>query len=533
MRTDLSATLFLTPPEDYDGGELLVEDTYGVHKSKLPAGDLVLYPATSLHRVEPVTRGARISSFFWIQSMVADDGRRSLLFDLDMAIVQPDHATRPASVAVSLTGCLSQPAADVGRDLRDDERGYLTDVEYTGDFFAHLAPARLAYIAAVNGFRRPSLDRFTYCELGCGQGITSLVLAATHPSGEFHACDFNAAHIDAAESLRKAGGVENLQLHARSFSEMLDADLPAFDFIVLHGVYSWVPDEVRGEIREFLRRKLRPGGLVMASYNAMPGWAHLTPIRRMLRTFAADQPGSSLDKARAAYAQVASLARDGAGYFATHPAAAEHVKGLAVHDIRYIAHEYLTPHGDPFWFDEVAQDMAQAGLAFAGSMTAADNYAEISVPAAFVDRIAREPSRVRRESMRDIVANTAFRRDLFVMAAQPAIDMGTGVGIRAFDGLGVLAHGSSGVVADVAHARRDPVRPARRRTCRPGNARSPVARSCDGARASRGDARMRRGRHRVPRPATRGVGPRRRVPAAARGERMAPGQRRAARSRDP
>ena len=79
--------------------------------------------------------------------------------------------------------------------------------------------------------------------------------------------------------------------------------------------------------------------------------------------------------------------------------------------------------------------MAPAGLAFAGSMTAADNYAEISVPAAFVDRIAREPSRVRRESMRDIVANTAFRRDLFVMAAQPAKDMGTGVGIGAFDGL--------------------------------------------------------------------------------------------------
>jgi PKHD-type hydroxylase len=86
IRTDLSATLFLTEPDEYDGGELIVEDSYGTHSVKLPAGDMVLYPATSLHRVEPVTRGARVSSFFWVQSMVRDDGQRTLLFDLDTAI---------------------------------------------------------------------------------------------------------------------------------------------------------------------------------------------------------------------------------------------------------------------------------------------------------------------------------------------------------------------------------------------------------------------------------------------------------------
>jgi PKHD-type hydroxylase len=96
VRTDLSATLFLTQPDEYDGGELLIEDTYGLHNVKLPAGHLILYPATSLHRVQPVTRGARIASFFWIQSMVRDDGQRTLLFDLDMAIQRinqdvPDH----------------------------------------------------------------------------------------------------------------------------------------------------------------------------------------------------------------------------------------------------------------------------------------------------------------------------------------------------------------------------------------------------------------------------------------------------------
>src|SRR5207302_67154 len=86
IRTDLSATLFFANPDEYDGGELIVEDTYGTHSVKLPAGHMILYPATSLHNVRPITRGARVASFFWIQSMVRDDGQRALLFDLDMAI---------------------------------------------------------------------------------------------------------------------------------------------------------------------------------------------------------------------------------------------------------------------------------------------------------------------------------------------------------------------------------------------------------------------------------------------------------------
>lgn len=105
IRTDLSATLFFTGPEEYDGGELLVEDTYGAHSVKLPAGDLILYPSTSLHRVKPVTRGARVCSFFWLQSMVRDDGQRSLLFDLDSSIQQLNRELGAGHASsVQLTG---------------------------------------------------------------------------------------------------------------------------------------------------------------------------------------------------------------------------------------------------------------------------------------------------------------------------------------------------------------------------------------------------------------------------------------------
>ena len=104
IRTDLSATLFLEGPEEYDGGELSVEDSYGVHRVKLAAGSMVLYPATSLHHVTPVTRGARVSSFFWLQSMIRSHGDRTLLFDMDQAIQRVERESPGSAAAVQLTG---------------------------------------------------------------------------------------------------------------------------------------------------------------------------------------------------------------------------------------------------------------------------------------------------------------------------------------------------------------------------------------------------------------------------------------------
>ena len=296
--------------------------------------------------------------------------------------------------------------------------GYLTDVEYTGLYFEQLAPARLAYIAALNGYAAPRLDQpFTWCELGCGKALSPLVLAALHPHGEFHAFDLNAAHIEYAERLRVAAGIRNLRLQAASVGDMLRDEAPRFDFVVLHGVYSWVPEAVREEIRAFLRKRLKPGGLAMLSYNAMPGWAHLQPVREMLRAAAAAEQGDSQARARAAYRYVAALAEGGAAYFKALPAAAEHVRRIAAQDIRYVAHEYLTPHGDPFYFAEVEQAMRHAGLAFAGSMQPADNYPALMIPERFQALLPRDASRAALETHRDFVLNTAFRSDLY--AAQP------------------------------------------------------------------------------------------------------------------
>jgi PKHD-type hydroxylase len=105
IRTDISATLFLSAPEEYDGGELVIDDVYGAHAVKLNAGDLVVYPASSLHHVNPVTRGVRLASFFWVQSMVRDVGNRTLLFDLDMAINKVNQALPSHGAVIELTNC--------------------------------------------------------------------------------------------------------------------------------------------------------------------------------------------------------------------------------------------------------------------------------------------------------------------------------------------------------------------------------------------------------------------------------------------
>ena len=104
LRSDISCTLFLSEPDDYDGGELIVNDTYGEHEVKLPAGDLIIYPSSSLHRVTPVTRGARLAAFFWVQSLIRDDGRRRLLFELDSSIQALTQTGADAAALLQLTG---------------------------------------------------------------------------------------------------------------------------------------------------------------------------------------------------------------------------------------------------------------------------------------------------------------------------------------------------------------------------------------------------------------------------------------------
>ena len=143
----------------------------------------------------------------------------------------------------------------------DWSQGYVTDVAYTNSFFRELSPAWLNHVAVSSGAHpRPLEEAFTHLDLGCGLGQTSIVLAGCFPQGRFFGVDFNPAHIDTARHSAAKLGLDNVRFIERAFEELLEVELPEFDFITLHGIYSWINDDARRAVQRFIYARLKPGG---------------------------------------------------------------------------------------------------------------------------------------------------------------------------------------------------------------------------------------------------------------------------------
>jgi predicted O-methyltransferase YrrM len=159
------------------------------------------------------------------------------------------------------------------KDMDAWASGYVTDLEYANGFYKEQSPTHLRLICLLCGVETAPIDAgFTYCELGCGTGITSLVLAAANPEARFVAVDFNPAHIVYAREMARASGLSNIEFHEAAFDDLVNGrgpTMPAFDFITLHGVYSWVAPSVRASIVQLIEKTLKPGGIAYVSYNAM------------------------------------------------------------------------------------------------------------------------------------------------------------------------------------------------------------------------------------------------------------------------
>ncbi len=298
---------------------------------------------------------------------------------------------------------------------------YITDVAYTSNYYGHLAPVWLNYIAAINGYApRPLTEGFTYCELGCGNGLTTNLLAASNPMGRFWGVDMNPAHIVNARQLATTGGIDNVEFLGKSVADLGTQDLPEFDFIVLHGLYAWVSQSVRDQISAFIGQRLKPGGMVMVSYNSLPGWAPMSPLREMMRAYTRTMPGNEVEKARQGLAYLKFLKDNKAFFFENNPAAGKELERLLNTDLRYVAHEFFNPHWNPMYFSEVANDLAAAELVFAGSLPPLENYAQICIPQAFQHFFHDAPSRNILEAHKDFVRDTRFRNDVYVKGAAVA-----------------------------------------------------------------------------------------------------------------
>lgn len=300
--------------------------------------------------------------------------------------------------------------------------GYASDLVYTAGFYREQAPAFLNLTCVLNGYEPVALDKsFTYCELGFGRGLTANVLAATHPQGKFYATDFNPAHVAEAREICAAAALPNLTLLEHSFADLNgpagDA-LPEFDFITLHGIYTWVTPENQQHIVSFIEKKLKAGGLVFLSYNAMPGWTPHLPLQRLLVDHADSHPDRSDKQVSKASEFVTRLQSLNAAYFTANPAVTSKIDMLKAADAKYLVHEYMHRHWQPLYHADVAKDVARAKLEFVG---VAD------LPLAFYSMYLSPEQRALlgeiedgtlRQTVVDYMLNTSFRRDVYVRGAR-------------------------------------------------------------------------------------------------------------------
>ena len=290
----------------------------------------------------------------------------------------------------------------------------LQDTSYPTTYFCELSPTRLNYVAALGGFTPSSLaSSFRYLELGCGSGFSTVVHAAAFPHAEFHACDINEASIAEGREHAKKLVASNVRFHLSSFDQLAARNLPGFDFIVLHGVYSWVDREARQTLRQLISRLLKPGGLAYVSYNCQPGWAVEIPLRRLIREFARGQTSDSAQQAMAAVRSLDELAQAGLRYFDANPDAARAIGSYLRSPGDYLAHEFLSDDGDPMYSIDVADEMAEAGLSFVGSATLVDNHPELQVGTRAVAAVSALETSSQRQLAMDFAVNRQFRRDVF------------------------------------------------------------------------------------------------------------------------
>jgi SAM-dependent methyltransferase len=325
--------------------------------------------------------------------------------------------------------------------------GYFTDGGYTLEFHRQATPVWLRFAALLCGHRAPRLDRrFRWVDLGCGQGLTALFVAAAHPAADICAYDFDPGHIDHALTLSRAAGLTNLTAEAATFADLAarpgDADV---DFIVLHGVWSWVSAAQRQHMIDYIDRNLAPGGLVYVSYNTLAGWAAMLPVQRYLYRYTQAHPGPAAAMLEGAMAQLAAAEREGATFFRDNPAVAARLADMRRMAPRYLAHEFLHAHWIPSDFAEVAAAMTQARCTYVGSATLLDNFAPFAVPPGMAS-LANEVTPLA-EALRDFGSGQTLRRDIFRRGGERppageivrALDEITlfGMGVQAEDGLGV------------------------------------------------------------------------------------------------
>ncbi|MBE9223595.1 methyltransferase regulatory domain-containing protein [Cyanobacterium stanieri LEGE 03274] len=299
--------------------------------------------------------------------------------------------------------------------------GYVSEINYTNGFYGELSPLKLSLATALKSIHPPNTNKpFTYCELACGRGYTTNLLASAYPEAQFYANDFNPNHILEAKTLAESANTNNVHFFDDSFAEFMHQDLPNFDFIVLHGIYSWITADNRGFIVDFIRQKLKVGGIVYISYNTLPGWSTAMAMQGLMLKHRQHSSAPILESVEEALNFTESLMNANAGYFLQNPSLKTRFENLKSQNRHYLAHEYFNEQWNSFYFDQVAQELQEAKLSYVASAQVLDNIDVLNFSADARKILSQIKDATYKEVVRDFCLNTQFRRDIF---AKGKLDM--------------------------------------------------------------------------------------------------------------
>ena len=295
--------------------------------------------------------------------------------------------------------------------------GYPADSPYTFSYQDAPSPGNLGLLCALMGVEWRPGPNMTMVDIGCGRGYTVNTLAAANPGWTIFGLDYNPAHIAEAADLAQRAQLANATFIEADLAEMTDAEidqLPELDLACLHGVWTWVSDAVRAGIVRLLSRRLKPGGIVYIGYNAQPGFGRDMALQRLVRHLAAGHSGSSTSRAQASLVTIRELYKTKPSNLTDSPLLKRIADETDPLNPAYLAHEFLTDHWRPAFFEDLMADLAPAKLDFVGSISLHQNTPEYlfgDEQRAIYDGMSEG---VMREFFKDICISRAFRRDVFV-----------------------------------------------------------------------------------------------------------------------
>ncbi len=315
--------------------------------------------------------------------------------------------------------------------MPDWTAGYVADVGYTFGYYTELNPLRLRLAFLNAGLAFPEVG--TACELGFGQGMSANIHAAALAS-QWFGTDFNPSQAGFAQEVAAASGA-GAQLFDQAFSEFCNRpDLPDFDYIGLHGLWSWISDENRAVIVDFIRCKLKVGGVLYVSYNTHPGWAAMVPMRDLLVEYSEvmEAPGQGIvGRIDASLVFAEKLLAANPAYARVNTQVPERVKKIKEQNRHYLAHEYFNRDWLPMSFARMAEWLTPAKLSYACSAHYLDQIDAINLSAEQQALLKELPDPMFRETVRDFCVNQQFRRDYWVKGARRLSILEQGEAVRA------------------------------------------------------------------------------------------------------